>query len=156
FISFADADLATPLSEIVRLSTFLRDSPEVQMAFGIRLLKIGSQIERKNTRHYGGRVIATLISMALRLPIYDTQCGAKVFRNSEYLDFILNKPFTSRWLFDVEIFFRTIKFAGGRKAAMNILHEEPLLQWTEMGDSKVTLMDILKVPYEILKINRQY
>lgn len=148
-IGYLDADLATPLSEAVRLNDILLNS-NLQLVFGSRILKIGSDIKRKGYRHYLGRVVATFISMALKLPIYDTQCGAKLFRLNEITSTIFRKSFVSRWLFDVEIFFRI-------KNACNFnekVKEEPLLEWTEKGGSKITFKDTLKIPFELIKIYR--
>ena len=52
---------------------------------------------------YAGRIFATTVSVSLGLPIYDTQCGAKVFRQTPLLGRVLADPFESRWIFDVEL-----------------------------------------------------
>lgn len=153
---YLDADLATPFSEALRLCKHLEQNPSLEFLFGSRILRVGSTIKRKSTRHYGGRVIATMISMTLRLPIYDTQCGAKFFRNNTTSKSLFQDAFVSRWLFDVEIFFRFIGLMGSRKNATQKMLEAPLEVWLEQGDSKVTFTDILKIPFELLKIKRRY
>ena len=40
----------------------------------------------------------------LKLPIYDSQCGCKVFRK-DWVCFAFIDPFLSTWLFDVESFY---------------------------------------------------
>tara|TARA_R110001592_G_scaffold307299_2_gene580955 strand:+ start:501464 stop:502198 length:735 start_codon:yes stop_codon:yes gene_type:complete len=148
-IGYMDADLAAPIRELKRLSEILiREN--LQLVFGSRILKIGSNIERKGYRHYLGRIIATFISLSLKLPIYDTQCGAKVFRKNVLTKNLFKKPFISRWLFDVEIFGRIKQQCDFYKE----VKEEPLTEWIEKGGSKITFGDTLKIPLELIKINR--
>ena len=46
-----------------------------------------------------------LVRCVLRAPVYDTQCGAKIFRR-DLARQIFAAPFLSRWLFDVELLRR--------------------------------------------------
>jgi dolichyl-phosphate beta-glucosyltransferase len=154
YLSYLDADLATPLSEIKRLHSIISNNSNWQLVFGSRFKRLGVTIQRKKIRHYSGRVIATFISGILKLPIYDTQCGAKVF-SKELATVLFQSEFISRWLFDVEVFARIIK-QYGRKTIYDIAIEEPLQQWTEVAGSKINFLDMLKVPYQLLRIKLKY
>ena len=99
---FWDADLATPLEAIPELLSVFDEQPEILMVFGARVKLLGRRVERLAVRHYLGRVFATVVSNILRMPIYDTQCGAKLFRSTPELAQALTTPFLSRWIFDVE------------------------------------------------------
>ncbi|MDQ1419024.1 MAG: hypothetical protein QOJ52_986, partial [Acidimicrobiaceae bacterium] len=70
---------------------------------GSRIARLGSTIERTARRHLLGRVFATAASVALGCQVYDTQCGAKVFRVTPALTVALQRPFRSAWAFDVEL-----------------------------------------------------
>lgn len=105
YIGYWDADLATPLSCIPKFCALLETGP-MQAVFGCRILRLGSNIKRSAFRHYIGRCFATLISLILKLPIYDSQCGAKIFCNSEELRKVFSTPFTTKWVFDVELIAR--------------------------------------------------
>jgi len=152
-IGFADADLATPLQELVMLDNILK-SENKDFVFGSRWKRIGSVIERNPFRHYFGRVFATIVSLMLNLPVYDTQCGAKVFSNTIIKD-IFNDPFISPWFFDVEIFARYINKFGEKKLFHKVL-EVPLNNWIEKGDSRLGKLDFLKVPFELNRIRKKY
>ncbi len=80
-------------SELVRLTETLQARPDLVGVFGSRVARLGSSIERSAVRHYLGRAYATLASMALGITVYDTQCGAKVFRVNETFVAALAEPF---------------------------------------------------------------
>src|SRR5262245_8983512 len=105
-VGYADADFSTPPDELVRLSRELDKRPAVKPLLGSRVLLVGTHIERRLVRHLLGRVFATLASTILDMPFYDTQCGAKWFRDTPALRAALAGPFSSRWAFDVELLGR--------------------------------------------------
>ena len=156
-VGFWDADLATPLEAIQDLRCILLRQTDIAMVFGARVRLLGRRIERRPTRHYLGRLFATVVSNLLRLPIYDTQCGAKLFRVSPELREILRDPFVSRWVFDVEMIARFIRLAGGdaNKVAPRI-YEFPLHVWEDIAGSKLKPTDFLKAFRDVLRIRRRY
>jgi len=152
-VGFCDADLATPLSEMVRLTEVL-DEWDADMVFGCRLLRLGADIHRSKTRHYLGRVFATVVSSMLGLPVYDTQCGAKVFRAPIACE-LFEAEFSSRWLFDVELLARYLQ-SYGRELTLSKVIEAPLNVWIDHPGSKLTLRDYLVAPFELWRIRRRY
>ena len=80
YIGYLDADLSTPLTEIEKLFDYAIAHNEYDMVMGSRIKRLGTEIRRSLLRHYFGRVFATFASMMLGLPVYDTQCGAKIFK----------------------------------------------------------------------------
>jgi glycosyltransferase involved in cell wall biosynthesis len=150
-IGFWDADLATPLPSILDLLGVLDTQPTIDMVFGSRVKLLGRQIERKAVRHYLGRVFATVASNVLGVPIYDTQCGAKLFRRTPQLARILQDPFLSRWIFDVEMLARLIGLRGVDYITQAV-YEYPLETWCDIGGSKVKPSDFLKAIGDLLRI----
>jgi glycosyltransferase involved in cell wall biosynthesis len=150
-IGFMDADLSTPLEEISDFERAFRRR-NIDMVFGSRISRIGSRIQRFHYRHYFGRVIATMISLYLRIPIYDSQCGAKFFHRDLAKE-IFKEPFISRWLFDVELFKR-IQLSGRDIEAC--CWELPLDTWIEKGESKLKMKDFIKLPFEFYRILKHY
>ncbi len=157
YTGFWDADLATPLAQIPDLLQMLATRPDVRMVFGARVRLLGRDIHRRAARHYLGRVFATVVSVLLRLPIYDTQCGAKLFRVTPEFAEILNRPFLSRWIFDVEILARFIaRHKSDREYVHDSIYEFPLPEWTDVAGSKVGSLDFLKAFGELLVIYKTY
>ena len=140
-IAYLDADLAVSLEECYELTSYI--DKDTDFVFGSRVLRVGATIIRKNYRHYIGRVIATLISYILSLKVYDSQCGCKIFKK-ELSKNIFTRPFISKWLFDVEIFFRILNYYG-REVALNKMLEIPLKKWIDRGDSKVKFTYFFKI-----------
>jgi dolichyl-phosphate beta-glucosyltransferase len=153
-VGYLDADLATPPSEILRLLRVLYDR-DVAVVLGSRIALLGRHIERSPARHYLGRLFATLASAALSLPVYDTQCGAKVFRGTDGLRYALSEPFMSRWAFDVELIGRLVR-GGPETAPLDIkaFHEEPLLEWHDVAGSKLRATHMARSLYDLGQIAR--
>ena len=143
-VGYADADMATPSVELWRLIDALEAS-DAASAIGARIARLGSQIQRKKTRHYLGRVFATAASLSLKAVVYDTQCGAKFFRATDVLRNIISSPFQSRWAFDVELIGRLLS------QDQDII-EIPLRQWRDVAGSKLRLRHIAIAGVDLVKI----
>jgi dolichyl-phosphate beta-glucosyltransferase len=157
FVGFWDADLATPLEAIEDLRCILLRRPSIEMVFGARVQLLGRRVERRPIRHYLGRIFATVVSTMLRLPIYDTQCGAKIFRATPQLAQVLAEPFVSKWVFDVEIIARFIRLNHGDPAVVaSRIYEFPLSVWEDVAGSKVRSSDFLKAFRDVFRIYRRY
>lgn len=155
FVGFWDADLATPLDQLPDFLDVFAASPNIEMVFAARVRLLGRSISRNPSRHYFGRFGATLISSSLGLAVYDTQCGAKLFRTSDAMREIFTRPFLSRWIFDVEIIARFVK-QRGRDAAANAIHELPIKAWHDVKGSKVKSTDFIRALRDLWKIHRAY
>lgn len=157
-VGYWDADLATPLPVIAELRALLERDPAVQIALGSRVKILGRNIERRALRHYFGRVAAMAASNLLGMDVYDTQCGAKLFRRTPHVDALFAEPFSTRWAFDVEILARWL----GRHPHVprpemgRYVVEHPLHTWLDVRGSKVRLADLLQGPAELARIWLRY
>lgn len=156
-VGFWDANLATPLSELEDFVEVLEARAEVDIVIGSRVKLMGRTIERLAWRHYLGRIFATAASVVLDLPVYDTQCGAKLFRATPLLARVFAEPFLARWVFDVEIIARYMELdPRGPNRIGEALFEQPLRQWIDVRGSKVQPMDFAKSARDLALIFRAY
>ncbi|WP_144281528.1 glycosyltransferase [Chryseobacterium echinoideorum] len=150
--AFLDADLATPLDELSRLSEYL--SEDIQFVFGSRVNRVGSNIKRKLSRHLIGRFFATINSLLLDIPVYDTQCGAKLF-SRQFSDVAFSEIFDTNWVFDIEVFFRILNFK--KNTDINIYAREiPLEKWTDIGDTSIKPKHYIGIFLDLFKIYKKY
>jgi len=154
FVSYWDADLSTPLSALAEFIEVLDNNPDIDIVMGARVKLLGRRIERRPLRHYGGRVFATAASLALRLAVYDTQCGAKLFRANERLRQTFAEPFRSTWLIDLEMLARYIS-VNGRATAESGIFELPLKTWSDVPGSKLRVASALHAAVDLASIWRE-
>ena len=158
YVGYWDADLATPLDAIVTFCSLLDLRPDIEMVFGARVSLLGRSVERRFLRHYLGRLFATASSLALGIGFYDTQCGAKLFRASHEIMALFQSPFSTRWLFDVEIIARLVATRRwtNRTRVGEIVYELPLHEWRDVAGSKVKPHDFVKAFVELAEIAWNY
>ncbi|MCL2723639.1 MAG: glycosyltransferase [Polyangiaceae bacterium] len=154
FVGYLDADFATPVDEIIRLKA-IADTDSVDVVMASRIAMAGTAIRRKAVRHYIGRCFSTAASLALRAKFYDTQCGAKLFRNTPLLRASLDQPFRSRWIFDVEILARLLGGVDGLPGIpFSKFREVPLNAWVDVAGSRVRLREVATVGQDLLAVAR--
>ena len=137
-VGFWDADLSTPPDAIMPFFAVMRENG-LSMVMGSRWRHLGNNlIERRWYRHAIGRIFAASVAMLLRSPVYDTQCGAKLFR-PQIAARLFRRPFATRWFFDVELLKR-LKRLRGIDDLSSAVWEIPLRNWCEIGRSKVNML----------------
>jgi glycosyltransferase involved in cell wall biosynthesis len=153
-----DADLATPLEAILEFRRVLARHKEVDVVIGSRIPLLGHKIQRRPVRRVLGRLFAKVASGALRLPIYDTQCGAKLFRATQETASLFCEPFLARWCFDVEILARLARSraAVGSRPLVESVYELPLESWRDVPGSKLKPRDFLVAIAELSHIYWRY
>jgi glycosyltransferase involved in cell wall biosynthesis len=155
-VGFWDADLATPLAAVDDFLAVAAQRPDLEMILGSRVMLLGRSITRRAWRHYLGRVFATAASLALGLPVYDTQCGAKIFRATAAVARVFAAPFSSRWVFDVEILARYLALPvddGGPDRRARI-YELTVPAWHDVPGSKLRATDFVRSLFELAAIWR--
>jgi dolichyl-phosphate beta-glucosyltransferase len=149
-IAVFDADLSAPLEAVEEMRARMIARPELLLVMGARVAMLGYDVRRASLRHYGGRLFATATSMALGLPVYDTQCGAKLWRVGPHLLPLLERPFLGRWTYDVELIARLMD--GVPAGAPVPIEEVPLRRWHHEEGSKVRAVDLGRALVDLVRV----
>lgn len=153
-LGFLDADLATKPEEWLQMAKFKEQYPQFGAIVGSRIQRLGANIKRDDNRSIFSSIIKKFIRIILKTSFQDTQCGAKIFHKN-LIPFLFNEGFMTPWLFDVEIFLRLQK-KFGKTTLQNGVLEYPLMDWTEVGDSRLKLKDTIKIPMQLTKLYYNY
>jgi glycosyltransferase involved in cell wall biosynthesis len=154
FVAFYDADMATPAEDLYAMIDLINKKPYYAV-IGSRILRLGGDIDRTFMRGIASRVFANVASRTLQhLRVYDTQCGAKVFRTS-IAQQIFEKPFITNWIFDIELFARMMQLYGIEEIYKNV-YEYPLSAWRDVHGSKIKKMDFVRQIFDMYKIKKYY
>jgi hypothetical protein len=89
----------------------------------------------------------------LGLPVYDTQCGAKLFRRNSEAHAVFAQPFFTRWVFDVELLARLLEQHRRRgKDRLFPVCELPLHEWYDVGGSKLSFASSMRGFVDLVRI----
>tara|TARA_R110001592_G_scaffold99014_3_gene282270 strand:+ start:8591 stop:9730 length:1140 start_codon:yes stop_codon:yes gene_type:complete len=149
YIGFLDADLSTDFRDFDDLVETL-DQSNFKIVSGSRMSRMGADITKESARKIISMTINLIIRTILRMPFNDTQCGAKVMDRS-VVPMLFNKPFITKWLFDVEMFIRMRKHYG-KTEAKKLICEQPLKRWIHADGSKLSMKDSVKIVGQLAKI----
>ena len=156
-VGYWNADLSTPLSELQYFLETFDAHPDVDIVMGARIRMLGRDVNRRSLRHYAGRLFATAASLALGVPVYDTQCGATILRATDAVGHAFRAPFLSRSVMDVEVLARYMAFTG-RASALSRICELPVRAWTagaNLRTSKMGVRSTLHALWDLGRIWRQ-
>jgi len=105
-IGFVDADNSTKPKDFLDL---IKNIGRYDCIIASRYIK-GAIVrpKQKITRIIASRAFNSLVRLLFGLKIYDTQCGAKLFKNKAIKE-IINKLDITRWAFDVDLLFKLKK-----------------------------------------------
>ncbi len=153
YLGYLDADLSTNFEDFDKLVQTL-STGKYKLVSGSRISRVGAQITKKGGRQLISMAINRVIRALLKLPFQDTQCGAKVMPR-ELAGKLFEDPFKTTWLFDVELFMR-FRNTYGKKAARELLCEQPLDRWDHADGSKLSVKDSFKILGQLGTIARSY
>jgi dolichyl-phosphate beta-glucosyltransferase len=142
-VLFADADGATPISEIERLESALESGAD--LAVGSRAIRAeGVRVHAKLYRHLIGRTFHFLVESLADGGVKDTQCGFKLFRSSVAQD-LFSRMRMNGFSFDVEL------LVMARRRGYRV--DEVPVNWTHQPGSKVRLtLDSLRMAADLFRI----
>jgi dolichyl-phosphate beta-glucosyltransferase len=143
-ILFSDADLATPIEEVEKLSVQL--DAGYPIAIGSRDVR-GSELIRRESwiRELGGKTFNKLVQLLTVPGIHDTQCGFKMFtRNAAQT--VFSRCVVDHFAFDVEVLYLAARVYGLSIAEVPV-------RWAHQEGSKVRfLRDGLRMVRTVIRI----
>lgn len=127
-ILFCDADLATPIEEVEKLTAQLDHGYDI--AIGSRDVKGSQLIKRQSAlREFGGKSFNKMVQLLAVPGIHDTQCGFKLF-TQQAAHRLFGQCIVDHFAFDVEMLYLARRLHGYRIAEVPV-------RWAHQEGSKV-------------------
>lgn len=159
-IYMCDADLASPISEIKKLSVWIKDQ-NYDIAIASREGVGAERIDEPFYRHFMGRIFNMAVRMIALPGIQDSQCGFKLFRSEVAREIfsklkiygedapIQNKAYLGA--FDVEVLYLANKLGYKVKAVSVSWKFVNTTRLNPVTDSLKMLMDVVKIKINDMK-----
>ena len=152
-IGFLDADAAFTSDDVQRINALahtLVQGSGFDSDWASRILLGGRDVQRKASRHYIGRLVATLLAPIHKHPVYDTQTGFKLFLRDDRFRACLGTPFVTRWFPDIELMLR---WRSAQASPMRVW-EEPVMAWHDVDGSNLGGRHTWSIIKEIWRLYR--
>lgn len=143
YILLTDADLSTPIEEMGKLFSFVKDGYDI--AIGSRALKNSNiEVHQPWYREIMGKTFNFLVKSILMDQFNDTQCGFKLFKAQTAKD-IASRMKIDGFSFDVEMLYLA--------ANLGYKIKEVPVTWINSPKSKVNpLFDSTKMFFDLIRI----
>ena len=149
YFGFTDADFSTPPAEIIRVANYVLAAGD-KFIYGVRIPTGSNLIQTSKFRSTQGKFFTSIVSLILKAPFKDSQCGLKFLRINDKTQEIFSTPFVNRWLVDLEIISRAM--SNDEICVTEIvLHE-----WTHVEQSKTGIRDVPRVAIALLRLRYKY
>lgn len=147
-IGFVDSDGSFPVDEIARFAELFAKPEEISFD-AVWASRNGPDTvnEEKPSllRRIGSVVVSAIIHVGNPSMPSDTQCGFKLFLPTPALRVALAAPFRTRWLFDIELFYRLPGL---------VIREETLRYWVDAPNSRITRSQAISIFAQLATVTR--
>lgn len=147
-VFYTDADLSTPIYEVVNFLSFLLGNPEIDVVIGCRRRAGALELDDQGlARKAAGAVFSRLARLLSGIDVEDSQAGFKAFRRTANRE-IFSRASVDGFAFDVEVLVLA-------KRLQYRVHSLPI-DWGNDTHSKVNLLtDSFRTIKDILLVNRK-
>lgn len=151
FYGFIDADLEIPFEQILKLHLAIVDNGK-SMSISVRSLY--QKVNPLKTRSVISVLMIIIVNSILKfdIPIKDSQCGCKLFRNN-IIEICFKDKFESEWLFDLELFLRVRSDLTDFRSE---IQEVPLEELNQVKNSNLKWTRNFKILRQLWQINSAY
>jgi dolichyl-phosphate beta-glucosyltransferase len=148
WVGFLDSDGAFEISDVENIIKMSRSIKEYNAVYSSRVKMAGRNIKRNYSRHIFARLIISFFGLVWKEIPYDTQSGLKLYRYSGGFISIFEKPFKTKWFFDIEL---SIRYLIQNQKNLNVW-EEPVSSWSDIPGSKVNHRQSFRIILEVLYV----
>jgi glycosyltransferase involved in cell wall biosynthesis len=140
FTGYIDADHSLPLSNLKKMFDFLKENPSTTYLSGLRTNLEKNYKESSLFRLILKKVFTFTVNKLFKLKIKDPQSACKMIA-TEHIEDINKKKFSTRWLVDLEIYFRIFRSATITEIEVN--------DWKYQHGSKIKKHELLIIPFQL-------
>ena len=147
FAVACDADQSNSIEDIQSLVQVLLKSDHVDIASAARVPLAGSDVQRKTSRKWAGRIVATLLGNVTNITIYDPMSPLKAYRLSSLGILDYYKPRT-KWFGEIEL----LRFIYAARNENFCLVEVPMHHWRDKAGGHLGIRSFFAISLDYIRL----